>query len=166
MASLATVYNRFVGAKAYGEAATRVASRRDTDPYVLRAIANEDIYFWVKDINNSRVVREADPQARGACWKLIATACLGVLLLIGVLLPSAYGLIAGYQIQNLAQEQRRLITERSALEVEEAKLLSPQRLEDLAKMQSFVDPAPQKLVYLEGDRSGSLAMNKTAQNRQ
>lgn len=166
MASLATVYNRFVGAKAYTEAGTRVAARRETDPYVLRDIANEDIYFFVKDINNSRVVREADPQARGACWKLIATAGLGVLLLIGVLLPSAYGLIAGYQIQTLKQEQQRLLTERAALEVDEAKLLSPRRLEELARMQSFVDPAPQRVVYLEGEKSGSLAMNKTAANRQ
>ena len=166
MASLATVFHRFVGSKAYAEAGTRVAARREHDPYVLRAIPNEDIYFFVKDINNSRVVREAAPQARGACWKLIAAAGLGVLLFIGVLLPSAYGLMAGYQIQNLKQEQQRLMTERAALEVEEARLLSPQRLEELARMQSFVDPAPQRIVYLEGDKSGSLAMNKTAANRQ
>jgi hypothetical protein len=124
----------------------------------LRAIANEDIFFFVKDIDNSRVVRESDPQARTACWKLILSAGAAAVLLIGVLLPSAYGLLAGYQIQSLRAGQQRLTTERSALELEEAKLLSPARLEELARIQSFVDPGPQKVVYLDG--KGSVAMLK------
>jgi hypothetical protein len=30
-------------------------------------------------------------------------------------------------------------------------------LEELAKKQQFIDPAPQKLVYLEGKPGGTLA---------
>jgi cell division protein FtsL len=152
MASLATLYNRMAGANAF------VAAQTAEDPFALRAIANEDIFFFVKDIDNSRVVRESDPQARTACWKLILSAGAAAVLLIGVLLPSAYGLLAGYQIQSLRAEQQRLTTERSALELEEAKLLSPARLEELARIQSFVDPGPQKVVYLDG--KGSVAMLK------
>jgi hypothetical protein len=121
-------------------------------------MAAEDVYFFVKDINNSRVVREADPQARVACLKLILSGCMAVLLLVGILLPKAYGLIAGYQIQMLKQEQERLRADQSTLEVDEAKLLSPARLEELARTQSFVDPSAQKVVYLN-PKGGSLAMN-------
>lgn len=126
----------------------------------LRGFANDDIYFFVKRIDNSRVVREADPQARGTCWKLIGSVVAAVVLLIGVLLPSAYGLLAGYQIQTLRQDSERLATEQSSLELNEAQLLSPARMEELARMQQFIDPPAQKVVYLETSQSGTVAMNK------
>jgi cell division protein FtsL len=157
MASLAAVYNRFLGAKATVETAAS-----DVDPdnrrFVVRALPNEQIYLFRKDIDNSRVVREADPQARGAAWRLIVSGGITVALLIGVLLPGAYSKIAGYRIQALKAEQHRLVAERSALELEEARLLSPERLAELARAQQFVDPAPQKVVYLDA-HGGSLALN-------
>jgi hypothetical protein len=104
------------------------------------------------------VVREADPKARGVAWKLIGSVVGAAVLLIGVLLPSAYGLLAGYQIQSLRQEGQRLATEQSSLELKEAELLSPARMEELARLQQFIDPAPTKVVYL--DSNGSLALNK------
>jgi hypothetical protein len=124
----------------------------------LRPFANEDIYLFVKRIDNTRVVREADPKARGVAWKLIGSVVGAAVLLIGVLLPSAYGLLAGYQIQSLRQEGQRLATEQSSLELKEAELLSPARMEELARLQQFIDPAPTKVVYL--DSNGSLALNK------
>lgn len=155
MASFAALYNRIFGVSS--QALPMAAERAAHDPYALRSLPNEDIYFFVKDISNARVVRESDPHERTAAWKLIASAGVTAVLLICVLLPSAYGLLAGYQIQSLKAEQQRLVTERSALELEEAKLLSPARLEELARLQKFVDPAPQKVVFLEG--KSSVAMN-------
>jgi hypothetical protein len=106
------------------------------------------------------VVREADPEARGTCWKLISSVVAAVVLVIFVLLPSAYGLLAGYQIQNLRQEGERLSTEQSSLELAEARLLSPARMEELARLQQFIDPPAAKVVYLENSQSGTVAMNK------
>src|SRR5437660_11613423 len=94
----------------------------------VRAFANEDIYFFVKKIDNSGVVREADPAARGTCWKLIGSVVAAVVLLVGVLLPGAYSLLAGYQIQSLRVEGQRLATEQASLELEEAQLVSPARM--------------------------------------
>ena len=124
----------------------------------VRTFANEDIYFFVKRIDNSGVVREADPKARGACWKLIGSVVTAAILLVGVLLPGAYSLLAGYQIQSLKQESARLQTEQSSLELQEATLVSPARMEELAKQQQFIDPPAQKVVYL--DKGSSLALNK------
>jgi uncharacterized protein HemX len=126
---------------------------------LVPAFANEDVYFYVKRIDNSRVVREADPQARGTCWKLIGTVGLAVVLLILVLLPSAYGLLAGYQIQTLRQDAQHLATEQASLELQEARLLSPARMEELARIQQFIDPPSAKVVYLD-TKGGSLAMNQ------
>ena len=140
-------------------------STRGSGGVALRAFANDDIYFFVKKIDNSRVVRESDPQARETCWKLIGSVVASVVLLICVLLPSAYGLLAGYQLQSLRQESERLATERGSLELGEAQLLSPARMEELARMQQFIDPPAQKVVYLENAQSGTVALNRPANKK-
>lgn len=157
MASLATVYNRILGPKVASAGVETVAAAMN-DEFLLRAIPNEEIYFFVKDIDNTRVVRQADPKAGGTCWRLILSGGLAVILLIGVLLPSAAGRIAGYQLESLRQEQQRLIAEKNALEIDEARLLSPERLDEIALKLALVDPAPQRIVYLDNKQAG-LAMN-------
>jgi cell division protein FtsL len=162
MATLANFYGRLFD-RADDSQAERVPGAAHTSAggsTRVRTFANEDIFFFVKKIDNSDVVREADPQARGTCWKLIGSVVAAVVLLVGVLLPGAYSLLAGYQIQSLKQEAQRLATEQSSLELEEAALVSPARMEELAKEQQFIDPPAQKVVYL--DKGGSLAMNTKA----
>jgi len=80
-------------------------------------------------------------------------------LLIVVLLPGAYSLLAGYQVQTLRQEAQRLANESANLELQEAALLSPARMQELARMQQFVDPPPQKVVYLDGQPDAQVAQN-------
>jgi hypothetical protein len=155
MATLATVYSRL-----FTPGAVRSAAAPRLEAAIpVRVFPNEDIYFFVKRIDNSRLVRQADPQARGDCWKMIGSAGVAAMLLIGVLLPSAYGLLAGYQIQSLKEEGRRLATEQASLELREAKLLSPARMEELARIQQFVDPEAQKVVYLDSKNGSAVAMN-------
>jgi hypothetical protein len=154
MATLAAVWNRFF------ERGRAVEAPRLSGAAPLPAFANEDIYFFVKHIDNSGVVRADDPASGGVCWRTIGSAVGAVVLVIGVLLPSAYGLLAGYQIQSLRKEAQQLAAEQASLELQEAALVSPQRMEELAKMQQFVDPAPDKVVYLENN--GSLALNNAA----
>jgi len=155
MATLATVLDKIFESGVDQTAALPAAGAHAPVP----PFANEDIYFYVKRIDNSRVVRAADPQARQDCWKLIGSVVAAAALLIGVLLPSAYSLVAGRQIQALRQETVRLQNERASLELEEAKLLSPARMEELARMQQFVDPAPQTVVYLDGKPDVQVAQN-------
>jgi hypothetical protein len=158
MATIATVLNRFFekGLERSASATSAVdASVR------VRAFANEDIYLYVKRIDNSRVVREADPAARGTCWKLIGSVVAASVLLIGVLLPNAYGLMAGFTIQSLRQEGQRLANDRATLEVDEAMILTPARMAEMARQQQFVDPAPQKVIYLDGAQVAKNAGGST-----
>jgi hypothetical protein len=155
MATLADVWSRMF---AQGMERAAEAARGGDSSARLRAFANEDILFYVKRIDNSRVVRAADPAARGRCWKLIGSVVGATVLLIGVLLPSAYGLMAGYQIQSLRQEGQRLSTDQASLELREAQLLSPARIQELARQQQFADPEPAKVLYLDGAQN-ALAMN-------
>ena len=159
MATLATVCSRIFMGEAVRSAASSGAHRA-ARAVPVRAFANEDIYFFIKHIDNSRLVRQSDPQARGVCWKMIGSVGAAALLLIGVLLPSAYGLLAGYQIQALRSEAQRLAGEQASLELQEAKLVSPARMEQLARQQQFIDPEPEKVVYLDSKDGSSLALNQ------
>lgn len=129
----------------------------EKDPFEVPPFPNEDVYLYVKHIDNSHVLRESDPAARTVCWRLIGTSFAVAVLVIGLLLPTLYGLIAGYRMETLRQERARLDLDRASLELQEAKLLSPARLEELARLQQFIDPAPQKLVYLESKSDQKLA---------
>ncbi len=107
------------------------------DPYALRALPQEDVFFYCKKIDNSRLVREPDPKAGGACWSVIGAACLGVLMLTGVATFRVASTMAGYTLEQLRSEQRRLLDEGRELDLQEAELLSPERLEKLAKGQNL-----------------------------
>ena len=147
MASLATFVNRFVGVHALEEVAPAVWTR--TESPRLRPIANEDVYLFVKRIDNSGVVRAADPIARRARSRSVATGFIAAMLVIAGLVPAAYNTMAGFTLQNLKQEQDKLKQQQATLDLQEAELLNPVRLEQLAKSLKLVEPTPQALQYLD-----------------
>jgi len=131
------------------------------DAFQLRSLPRDTLFFYCKTIDNSRLVREPDPQAKSACWSAIGVAVLAVAVLAGVLLPGGASTIAGYRLEALRAEERRLIDERSALDLQEAELLSPARLAELAHNQNLVTPKPGQVYHLEGDKPGAaVAMVK------
>jgi hypothetical protein len=157
MGTLATYFRRSDIA-ALGRAQT--AGRAETDQWDLRALPNEDVYFYSKRIDNSRVVRQVDRKAHGECWNVIGALALAAALLTSVCAPGVGRLIAGYQIQALEGEYLRLLNERRVLEVEEAALRSPARLEELARERNLAPPAPDQIIHLDPQNDGSLALNK------
>jgi hypothetical protein len=132
----------------------------ERDPFQLRPLPQEDVWFYCKTIDNSRLVREADPQARGACWSAIGAACCLLVLLTSVLVPNVASTLAGYKLQALRVEERQLLDERRTLELQEAQLLSPQRLEKLAQGQNLVAPFPGQVVRLNAKGDSAVAMVK------
>ena len=160
MATVATFLRRTQVA-----ALERAAVRAGADPWELRELPNEDVFFYSKRIDNSRVVRQADPKARSECWTAIGAACLAAALLTSALVPNVGRVLAGYQFQALEAEYQRLSDERRVLEVQEAALRSPARLEQLARERQLVQPANGQIVHLDGESDASLALNlKSAQS--
>jgi hypothetical protein len=138
---------------------SRQASAR-AEQFLLRTLPHEDVFFYCKKIDNSRLVREADPESRGACWSAIGAACVILALLTGVLAPGAASTLAGYRIEVLRAEAHRLVEERRGLEVQQAELLSPARLEKLAQKQNLVTPSPNQVVHLDTHSDSAVAMVK------
>jgi hypothetical protein len=164
MATLATYFRKDDAVIYYEEALTPPRPRRTAqpaDPCRLRALPNEDVYFFCKRIDNSRILKEKDPRAARECWSAIGAFAVLAILLAGALAPSVWGTFAGYQLQSLKLERQRLIDERSTLEVAEAALLSPARLEKLARAQKLIDPVAGQVIHLEPRADDSLAMNLT-----
>jgi hypothetical protein len=135
------------------------ATRAERDPFQLRALPFEDVYFVPKKMDNSRLVREADPRAGGACWSVIGVASLMLAFLGGVLVPTVANTVAGYKLEALRVEAQNLAKERRTLELQQAELLSPERLDKLAQEQHLVTPSASQVVHLE-NKGDKVAMVK------
>lgn len=163
MATSVTWFDRWLGKSGVETQAGEMAqaeARRGFDNK-LRPFPNEDVHFFTKRIDNSRVIRQEDPQAPRTCWKMIGGASASAALLICMMLPSGYRLMAGYQIEELKKEREKLERSKAELELEEAKLLSPERLAQLADLQEFVDPHPSRIVHLSEKSDVTVAMRRT-----
>ncbi len=159
MATLATFVNRFVGVGARELVDVPASVWTRTDSPRLRPIANEDVYLFVKRIDNSSVVRAADPTARRARSRTVATGFIAAMLVIAGLVPAAYNTMAGFTLQNLREEQSRLHQQKSQLDLAEAQLLNYDRLEKIAKSLRMVDPDPTQVEVLESSKNRTEARN-------
>jgi hypothetical protein len=139
---------------------TPAAVRAEKDPFRLRSLPLEEVFFYCKKIDNSRLVREADPKAKESCWSAIGVAGVALLFFVGVLAPNLGHILAGYRLEGLRAEERRLMDDRRSLEVREAQLLSPLQLEQLAARHNLTTPQPGQVVHLNGSGNGALAMVK------
>jgi hypothetical protein len=169
MATLATTFIKGTSAGRYSRSgratnmltAQAEAARVEEQAYLLRPLPNDGIYFYSKKIDNSRVVRQADPAARGECWAAVGAA--GVLMMLGasIIAPHVGSVLAGYKLEALKQERQSLVDQKRDLEVKEAGLLSPERLNGLARARSLGSPASDQVIHLDAPSvDGSFARNQ------
>ena len=131
--------------------------RLEADPYLLRPLPGEDIFLYAKHIENAKVVRVADPRARGAALSAAGVMCVLAALLTGSVAPRVANYIAGYRIEALRQERQRLIDESMVLDVEVARMMRLDRLQELARRHNLVPPKAGQYVDLEPKADQSLA---------
>jgi hypothetical protein len=150
-----------VGTPRETDAAVRTSRMRPVrDPFQLRPLPHEHLFLYNKRIDNSRLVREADPKSKGACWNAIGAASVLAILVASAFAPSVATTIAGYKLEALRIEERRLLDEHRGLELSEAELLSPARLDQLAQKNNLVAPSSAQVFHLEGKPQGAVAMAK------
>lgn len=135
----------------------RVAKKDARSQYQLRALPNDDVFFYSKRIDNSRIVRQSDPEAKGQCWSAIGAATVVAVLFGTVMAPKAATVLAGYKEQQLKQERRALLEERKTLNVEEARVLSPANLGVMAAKSQLSSPSSGQLVHLQPKGDGAFA---------
>lgn len=157
MATLANLFNRVIEAGRTADAEAEAAACERAERFRIRPLPNEDVYFYFKRIDNSRVVPLPDSRAGARSWKLLGASLAITGFLIATVLPSFYGYLAGRQLHELQQENQRLTTERGRLELLEEQLVSPEVLARYANSRKFEAPAGARVVYLQPKDDASLA---------
>lgn len=129
----------------------------EPDSFRLPPLPYEDVFLFVKQIDNRRVVRPADPGVRRSIWRAILAAAFTLTLFILLLLPDVLCRMVGQELALLEKQNRELAKQLAELEVKEAALLSPARLEEWARNLEMVDPAPGHLFSLAPKPDHTLA---------
>jgi hypothetical protein len=155
MATLATFFRRTDAVAVTAE--RRDSIRAQSDPFMLRALPNDDVYFFAKRIDNSRVVRQADPAARAECWSAVGAAAVLLVLGASIIAPQAGSVLAGYKLEALKHERQSLLDQKRDLDVQEAALLSPGRLNALALARKLSSPGADQVIHLDTPSEGSVA---------
>jgi len=150
----------FKQADAMASVDARDAMRAQMDPFRLRSLPNDDIYFFAKRIDNSKVIRQADPTAREEMGSAMVAAVLLMVLAVSIIMPKAAWMLEGYKLESLKQEHQTLLDQKRDLDVREARLLSPERLAGLAKEINLTTPGADQIVHLEGPEAAALAANR------
>lgn len=135
---------------------------RGGDPrelYRIRPFPNEAVCFYVKSIDNSRVARPPDPRAPLVHLRTLTLALLVGVAALGIVAPNVSTMMANYEIQQLEQEYKELLAMDKILEYQEAKLLSPERMRELATQQGFMDPPAERVYHLSPKGDESYALN-------
>ena len=122
--------------------------RDRTEAYKFRSIPNEDVYFYSKRIDNSRLAKPVDPVSRRKAAGMMAGAVgvVGVVILLGM--PRLANLMTGMQIHALEDERRALVAAHDSIEIEESRLMDPKRMIAIARQHNLVEPGPQQVFYL------------------
>jgi cell division protein FtsL len=117
-------------------------------------------FYFLKQIDNSRLVREVDVERRREFLSLLG---LGVLVFSFLLLLAWQHFQCvryGYQIEQLKADYATLEEENHQFRLEQASLADPQRIDTLARTQlGMVTPDPQQLIRMGATESAASAVD-------
>jgi len=107
-----------------------------------------EVYF-TKNIDNSRVVRVADPKrAREMAMFLAAVCCLFVLVMTYAWQHFS-AIEYGYRIESLQAQKSGLVEMNRALRLEDASLRDPGRIDQLARQMGLQSPTAGQVIMLD-----------------
>jgi hypothetical protein len=115
-------------------------------------------FFFLKTIDNSRVVRLTDPGRRREIRLFSASLALLFLMVMFYAWQHFSAVEYGYKIEAQKTEFDHLTEMNRTLKLEEARLRDPGRIDVLARQMGLEAPEPGQMVRLDNDESGSAVM--------
>jgi cell division protein FtsL len=104
-------------------------------------------FYFIKHIDNSRLVREVDVERRRECFSVLG---LGIVVFLFVLLFAWQHFQCvryGYEIEQAKSERAALEQWNQQLRLEQASLADPERIDTLARTKlGMVSPSPQQVI--------------------
>ncbi|MGH9433113.1 MAG: cell division protein FtsL [Terriglobia bacterium] len=126
-------------------------TRRRPRQQPISGRANIPEVCFSKAIDNSRLVKETDPDRKRECYRLLLTGILLFAAIMGVARQHFECVKANYQIEELKKESAALQELNKQLRLEEAALADPQRIDALARQElGLAPPSPQQVIRLGG----------------
>ena len=125
-------------------------------PVARRSVAGiTPEFYFQKNIDNSRLVRVADPQRQREVRMFSAVVALFFLLAMIYTWQHFRSIEYGYQIEAQKTEHDRLLEMNRTLKLEQASLRDPGRIDVLARKMDLEPPRPGQVVRLDSEPSGS-----------
>jgi cell division protein FtsL len=131
----------------------------------VRPLPMENLCFFVKPIDNSRLVRVMDPHSKWDLLKMLAGGLFVFVIAFGYIVPYLWMLRTGYRIEELKKEHETLVDQSRVLQVEESGLRNPRRIDEIARTRlGMSKPAPHQVMWADGANAPSQPTDLLAQN--
>jgi hypothetical protein len=156
MTSLAALFDWLAAGAPEGRAASRNGNGTD---FRLRTLPKEDIHVFVKSIDNSTVIRLVDNKDSLKSAGMAGGVLLASVMLIALLMPGGFSLLASRQIGQLNSERDQLVNELRQVRTREAELLNPKQLEEWAG-QKFHNPAASAMIFAPPSQGTVASLQK------
>lgn len=134
---------------------TPVETRSGVVPCV--AGITPEVYFQ-KTIDNSRLVRVCDPRRRREIRMFSAAVAALFLLMMFYAWQHFRAIEYGYRIEAQKTERDRLLELNRTLNLEEASLRDPSRIDPLARKMGLDSPQPGQVISLDTDETGGRVL--------
>ena len=119
-----------------------------------------EVYF-VKHIDNSRIVREVDGAKRRECYALVGLLALGFALSFIYAWQHFQCVRYGYEIEQLRQQQHALGEWNRGLRLQEASLEDPQLIDIKARTElGLREPDPRQVIRFDQSRDGQPTLGE------
>ncbi|MGC9198921.1 MAG: cell division protein FtsL [Acidobacteriaceae bacterium] len=106
--------------------------------------------FFAKHIDNSRLVKEDDPERRRDVRRFTITMTLFFLLMMVYVWQHFSAIEVGYRVEAQKTQVEMLQEQNRQLELTEAQLSDPQRIDRIAKQLGMESPQPGQVVRADG----------------
>ncbi|MBI3666520.1 MAG: hypothetical protein HY236_09920 [Acidobacteria bacterium] len=147
------------------EAGPEVRASLSRRSAATRPLPLEDLCFFVKPVDNSRLVRVVDPHSRKECLGLVLAAAFLFALALGYVAPYLLIIRTGYRIEDLKKQYEVLVESNRQLQVKEAALKDPQRIYGIARGKLGLDtPSGDRVVWTDPGRNHSYDGDLIARN--
>lgn len=115
-------------------------------------------FYFQKTIDNSRVLKVADPRRRREIRMFSASVAALFLLVLFYAWQHFSAVQYGYKIEAQKAMRDQLVEQNRTLKLEQAGLRDPGRIDALARQMGLESPQPGQVVRMESDDSASVAM--------
>lgn len=133
---------------------TPTAEEPGVQPQLRRYMPGAPEIYFGKTIDNSRLVKIADPRRRRE-MKVFAIVLAVMFVLVTVYVWQHFSAIEyGYKIENLRSERDVLVEANRSLKLEEASLRDPERIDTLARQMGLQLPQPGQVQTLDSSAPG------------